>query len=1853
MYFQAPPDGAARALLDKGTASQRAGTGNIRSKTRSSTKKVVGSAIGTQLPAAAAAAAAAASASESPKTRRPVKRTEGVEEPDELTAINSRVEEIVKTFEAGPIQDDDFTTLGKVEFNELKSNIKGLFEKQAVQSEGRTVALANTVAAIDAASDLGDTEYLYAAADDKEAATTKLLISDDKGMEVKGLVGEVSLQHQNTAKKLEVVHKKEQAIVKELKERTRELEKKVEEEHLLVLGLRDHIVGLTMDMDELEAKFVAQQVELSCARDDAQRMTQELQAQFSKPPPPPPAISDDALDKLRAELERTKRKLGDVEAELIWKGEELKQAALDVLAAKEQLDAAEARHKMLIEEQALLKAKYESEIKGLQASNTELQRKAQDADAMLAARDAELLEEMEKAKKAQDEAAARVAEAWASVHDSTGANEAEYDAALAKAAADFEKQLASWRQRAIKAEQEAEDSEARAQKAAQASQAARAANAALESAAAKDAAAHAAALAAASGMANEQKQADVEAAAKCQAEKDEMRDRYEKEMAALRERYESQLAEARSATEAMRKQRDYEAREAKVGAKLAAPDAVRMAELEGQVSDLREKNTEMRNLLKNALAELDILRADNKSMKESLAAANAKEKEEQEKQEREKQEKAAAVASRIPEKELVGFKRTSSRGADKIAEEEPAGPVDAVVASEREEAVAAALDPEIRSLENELARTQFQFKNAHYALQSLREEKNRLEQEKKSAEQELQYEKGRADSLADKEREVSKELAQARTTHNAEKAEMRKRAEAELAAKVEAVAVHFMQKSENSSSFANSHGSALLGEIDFDGMSKRVADNALASANELNQALDKLRANEAKLADANAATLRSEEAFKELQSNYDTFVLATESKLSEYEKAKLATDLALSRALQREEELQVETGRLRESLADMQGELLQKCAERDALRGEVEALERSSSTQMASLMEALEADRTMFQQQIQILTEEVHKSKKGATKNKLTEAIVSNRLAQNLKEATEERPSDDLLDAMQLKMKMAELERDAVRYRGQIEGLETESAKRREAIASLESENSAQRKQISDLESSVSQAEMHAAHLSQSVAEMTEALESNAAAAQAVMTDLQSNSKAQAREMAQQARAQADAFAQEYKQRAFAAEASLESVQRAAEEKIASLQRDLSKLMLAARQQQGTPSRRSRPETPAQVAVLPPAYVQLRNEVKRVQEAALSILKPPMAAQLEQYLQTFSMLSENSDAAVLSSDTRVLAALAETLSEAAGAGDTLMPSAVQHVGQQLAGAAPHTSTEVVVHVPQPGSGLPEQRVRNRGQRTNQQQSSSCIVTEVTTHFPQPSSGPDSADQRTHQGAWISGQQQAYFGPPNDEVVYVAQPSLGQPGSPGQRMTAPPSSPDEPHSVKLGANFPPSRPASRDFGSAPSAGRTRQLHHPQRIAQIDAALGQTSNVRTAQPRPSKTPSKVTRSASTSAILLDPLPRPKSMPGLPLAAGQPPGSQLLISPEELRPEKTAAELYARDHRGATPMQKQQKKMSTRRAWLAHSEGDDEFDIGRTCTCAPLTAGARPVTQPSQPRAPVTLNEAASRSFWAQELPSLTGSGPGIALQAVAAHAQELALDALLSRSTSTLDELAAALVEMLGLVDKEKHPTLVAAIHQAGVQDPKEDKAEKPLMAAPSRHDVVLLISALSAQITYGVAGFVTTSTPGASAIDDRFKREVAELRRTLQQRSDKNPAHAISPRFSQMAQAIISKEEQLQRMKEVYRNQRAANQKSLDRVQKSLEGMVGLPSTETHRVLQRMEKEHLEAAQRWEYKSVCLQEERKRLMELAMKACCKVVYSGPMRNHRTLVHGHIPGGDPEIVPTALLNYETTR
>ena len=58
-------------------------------------------------------------------------------------------------------------------------------------------------------------------------------------------------------------------------------------------------------------------------------------------------------------------------------------------------------------------------------------------------------------------------------------------------------------------------------------------------------------------------------------------------------------------------------------------------------------------------------------------------------------------------------------------------------------------------------------------------------------------------------------------------------------------------------------------------------------------------------------------------------------------------------------------------------------------------------------------------------------------------------------------------------------------------------------------------------------------------------------------------------------------------------------------------------------------------------------------------------------------------------------------------------------------------------------------------------------------------------------------------------------------------------------------------------------------------------------------------------------------LTPIPRAASVPLLPLGAGQPPGTQLDPTADELRPTKTITELYGgKNSRGATPIRRQDK-------------------------------------------------------------------------------------------------------------------------------------------------------------------------------------------------------------------------------------------------------------------------------------------------------------------------------------------------
>ena len=299
---------------------------------------------------------------------------------------------------------------------------------------------------------------------------------------------------------------------------------------------------------------------------------------------------------------------------------------------------------------------------------------------------------------------------------------------------------------------------------------------------------------------------------------------------------------------------------------------------------------------------------------------------------------------------------------------------------------------------------------------------------------------------------------------------------------------------------------------------------------------------------------------------------------------------------------------------------------------------------------------------------------------------------------------------------------------------------------------------------------------------------------------------------------------------------------------------------------------------------------------------------------------------------------------------------------------------------------------------------------------------------------------------------------------------------------------------------------------------------------------------------------------------------------------------------------------------------------------------------------------PRVPAAA-ETEARSFWAQELPALGGTSKGLHLQSLAKEAQEICLAALASRDAVKLDELASVLVEIQELVSNKTHPILAAAIRQAGVQKPRSG-TEAALLASPTVHDLVTLLSALSAQVTYGVALPAASSQPpqgveGVKASQNsrlveaaNFRREVAELRRSLELKIEEEGE--VSPRFSKMAHAIISREEQLQRQQEVVRSHRAANQAGLSRVRRQLGDMGEQPKdkrTEVYRVLLRMEKEHVQAAMRWEYKRETLQQERQRLMEMAMKAFCKVVYVDRGLEYRTLMSNFRGQGDPQVLASS--------
>ena len=587
MYFQTPPDGAAQALLEYGYDSQRATPGKVRTKARDRTGRPVSA-----VPTGQNGAVDGENEALATKPKRTPKKPQ--EEPDELTMINNRVEQVIQMYDADPpgAKDGSFKTLSKMEYSELKNNIHGLFGKQAMQSESCTFALRNAVSAIDGSltNEIDAKELSLAEAEGQDAA--KLLGAAEKNDgKMDDLVGNAATFQKAKAHRLDEVHQEEVQMLRQLATKCKELEKTLLQKEDELLDGQNDLRRRTEELELLQSLHAALKEDLAIAKAKAEQDRADLKKERDKPLPPPPAISDAELERLKDQLHQLKRKLTEKEEELIWKAEELRQVMQNAKDLEAKVKMAELRCKTMEEEHALENAKLQTELGRLTAGNAELTKKMQASEAALANSKSEMAAAKRAAEKAAEEAAARVAEAWESVNDQAAAGESSKEAELAKQKADFEKQLREWKRRAEKAEAEA-------------------------------------------GSLREQIESSGTAANAAALE--DLRAQYEAEMAALR-------AEAALGADSRRRKSEENANE-------------RTEELEAQIASLNAEVSKLKAKLKSAMSELETTRTENQSLKE-IAASTAS-TEAQDAAAKVQAAARGRNARKPVEKSLTGFKTT-------------------------------------------------------------------------------------------------------------------------------------------------------------------------------------------------------------------------------------------------------------------------------------------------------------------------------------------------------------------------------------------------------------------------------------------------------------------------------------------------------------------------------------------------------------------------------------------------------------------------------------------------------------------------------------------------------------------------------------------------------------------------------------------------------------------------------------------------------------------------------------------------------------------------------------------------------------------------------------------------------------------------------------------------------------------------------------------------------------------------------------------------------------------------------------------------------------------------------------------
>ena len=1166
--------------------------------------------------------------------------------------------------------------------------------------------------------------------------------------------------------------------------------------------------------------------------------------------------------------------------------------------------------------------------------------------------------------------------------------------------------------------------------------------------------------------------------------------------------------------------------------------------------------------------------------------------------------------------------------------------IDGRVAWAREEAIALALRRDVHDLETEGAATRHQAKVLMFEKRAMAGDLATLEESNQSLAKALEEQASRCEESLERERVLTKRL------------------------------------SEHESALGTAQQSTAI---------ERAQEQLLAKNKATELALGR------ELEQANAALQHAQQ--RELNANDELAIVKSEchvlrqqyeglsDKVAGHAASKLAREIELAQDVKRDQQRTAEMERLQDELAVARGALVQMEAGRSALQIEVGHIEESSEAKIASLLQAFDRDRMHLQEQL-------HDARREAARDHLAAAVASKTLSNNLKVARSIKASAQTLSLNELKKRVVELE-------AHVNVLETEAGDSHELMTSLDSERASLRTGMRVLKNDLSQAEVHLREVHAAFLQKAKELKESTYAAQTVMTEFQSTSKTHVRESTEQARRRAESLAEEYRARAVAAETKAERTQREADEIILGLKRDMQKLSNTPKQQI-----KAEPPTASLESVLPPQYATLRGELQRVEDAVLSLMSSAKADGLLALLHSAGRDGQSSIAKqVVRGDTRRMTELVDALDSlrphvhpVAHPHRTLDGTALAHsAGEVHSTSAAEAGWTVAMTPDNRGVGMKENSNESSAMPSRPESRDSRMVPHTFTprsvhrcgytRTPANSTGPSSrvvtpasrerAASLQDTGAVTSSEQ--HIDPATNSSsrgsVVAAAPAAAGRGTlsealqtksgqmeAGSLLDPSPCCKLPPMHV-IGSNG--SRAAKRagpqtfqsesvfspdgslassmrapKYHQIPSTGSSPSKRAPphQRIAQQTPQSGQLSSRTGISARRTLAPLR-------SDEMVETMPRAQSVPVLPLHAGQPTGSQFNVASESARPVRGIAELYTRSLRGTTPLTKQQER--DRDAWLSHGSAHEDFAaVHQTCTCTPLAMGSRPISQPPQSRSHATFSsKSATRSFWAHELPALAGSSPGMALQELAQDSYKSVLAVLSSRDASKLDELAVLMARMLDHVTETSHPGLIAAIRQAGIQHPTS-KAEDALLAAPSVHDLVELLHSLSALITYGVV--VNTSSSNAEedhSVSQHFKREVAQLRRSLQARVDADGEdNALTPRFSRMAQAVIRREEQLQRTREVLRTQRATTQEGLKHVRNQLLTLQTAPRTETYAVLQRMEAEHLEAAQKWEYRRECLNQERLRLMELAMKAFCKVVYVDQREDFKTLVHGYKPGGD---------------